>query len=504
METNYNFKRRFYYDVEDTVKKQNVTFILGPRRCGKTVCMKQLQDTFSSNNDFEKVIYIDAKREPIPTFGKNKFIDDIIDAINENKKTLFLIDEATYINNPDWSIMDIQDAFTSCNNTNTKVVFTGSQSKALSSWGHQAFAGDAAYIYADFLSYPEWLAYKNISEPSEENYQQFLKGTREFYKNFNNTREYLTGCLDETVRSNANANNIIYGNDCSEVTVDKLLDVLYASLVTLHNRTNYSTFVSPDYLEKSIKHHFAQNIDPENDMPEIHDKIAKHLADRYRSFKSMTSRELKQSLQFLNNCGLITTTYVSDDLDANAYVCQSFLSPYNDNFNKEEVMGKINTCIKYPMFYVDLLQDVMGNKMPDKLNNALLGSIVECHVRGLLPSKGAIEYRDEQENEIDYVNTSRQSAIEISISNKKLSATHLSILPDNYEKIVLSKDITDTKNNIKYIPYYQFIYDNSDTDDIIVRERNRSLSEIMKKRYAELPDSNQLNISEQKTAPDIK
>ena len=428
MKQSYQFKRTFYYDVEKAIKGNSVTFISGPKGCGKTVCLKQLYESFSASSDFEKVLYIDAKREPIPSLGKKKFIDDIIDAVNENSKTLFLIDEATYIHNPDWSIIDIQYAFESFENTNTKIVFTGNPSKALSSWGHQAFANDAAYIHADFLSYREWLNYMNIPEPSEENYPEFLKGTKEFYKNFGNIKNYLADCLNETIYSNEHSINIIDGNDCSNVTVDKLLNVLYSSFA----RSEY--FIN------------AQN-------------IRGFIDEKYKNLKSMTALELKQCLQFLNNCGSITNTYITDDLNADETIYQKILSPFNDNFDKNTVIERMNIRTKYPMLYIDLIRNISEETF-DNIPSALLNEIVKCHVRSLLPNNGCIEYTDKN-RKIDYVCTSRETAIKISVSDEESCAADLDFLPDRYEKIVISKNIYETKGNIKYIPYYQFIFDNS-------------------------------------------
>lgn len=59
------------------------------------------------------------------------------------------------------------------------------------------------------------------------------------------------------------------------------------------------------------------------------------------------------------------------------------------------------------MFNVAILRDILKEQMPDRLPNGLLGSIVECHVRGMLPERLSAEYHDDNDNEIDYVNTVR-------------------------------------------------------------------------------------------------
>lgn len=442
MEKKYDFKRSFYYDVEDAVKNSSVTFLLGARRCGKTVCMRQVSEYFNaeaSGGIFDKAVYTDMKKDFEDIYGKMDFINHVADSIRKNEKILYLIDEATYMQFPDREIMKIQDAFTLRQNDNTKVVFSGSQSKALEYWGHLAFAGDAAYIRTGFLSYPEWLAYKGLTDISEETYSSFLFGTREFYRNFHSTKEYLQGCLDETVISNNKAGEIIYGNDCSGLNDEMLLDVLYASLFSLHN-------------------HVA-----------IREKASDLLSARYQNFKRMDGEDLLQSLRFLNNCGLITVTHVTDDLECSPYYCRQILSALPDGrkqLSKQEIMERLNVCIKYPMFYMDIVKELSGEQMPDVIPPSLLGSIVECHVRGLLPDTGCLEYRDAGGREVDYVNTSFRKGIEISVSNKKTSRTNFGVLPDEYGKILLTKDRQGIQDGVEQIPYYRFIYEHSVGKDI--------------------------------------
>lgn len=460
MYVRYNFKRSFYYEVEKAIKNSSVTFLLGARRCGKTVCMKQLYEHFAENKDFDHIVYIDIKKECSSKYEKMEFIHQVVNSINKCERILYLIDEVTYLQFPDKEIMKIQDAFTSGENDNTRVVFAGSQSKALEYWGHLAFAGDAVYIRTDFLSYPEWLAYKGIAEVSAETYLKFLCGTREFYKNFQSTKEYLQGCLDETVISNNKSGEIIFGNDCSKINNDMLLDVLYASLITLHNHVNYQSFSNRNALIDDVIYHFASTCRSLCEKS-VEEKAAKLLSGRYQNFKKMSGEELLQSLQFLNNCGLITITHVTDNFECSPYYSRQLLSDFGEIPSKQEIMKNLNICIKYPMFYLDIVQELLGEGVISAVPHSLLGSIVECHVRGLLPDVGGFEYHDANDRKIDYINTSFQQAVEISVSNKKITQTYFDILPKEYKKILLTKDKKETGDRIEFIPYYQFIFDNS-------------------------------------------
>ncbi len=463
MSTDYKFKRSFYYDVEKAIQESSVTFILGTRRCGKTVCMEQLRDTATESGNFEEVVYYDMKHKGLSPLDKSLFLKRVLKAIEEDRKSLFLIDEATYMTAPDDGIEEVRQAFSVCDNHNTRVVFTGSQSKALSDWGHNCFAGDAIYVHADFLSYPEWLAYQELSEVSEETYQRFLVSTREFYRNFRSTKEYLDGCLKETVQSYKNSMSWNPKHPYDDIDTEMLMDVLYASLIMLHNNPNYLSFKNPDALYHKMLNFYAEEIlfvGEEN----LKRQIAELLAERYRSFERMNPSHLLRSILFLKECGLITVLQITDNLNSDPY-----FTSHLEHLTNYQIMHDLSICIKYPMFHIDIVKSLLGSHMPEKIPPKLLGSIVECHVRGLLPEIGSIEfqhlYTDEDGNskiaEIDYVNSSKNLAVEITISNKRIKNTNFNFLPDSYRKILLSKTWTDTRDNIERVPYYRFIYDNS-------------------------------------------
>lgn len=46
--TQYNFKRDFFYEAENAIENSNITFITGPKKCGKTVCLRQLADAYEN------------------------------------------------------------------------------------------------------------------------------------------------------------------------------------------------------------------------------------------------------------------------------------------------------------------------------------------------------------------------------------------------------------------------------------------------------------------------
>ena len=456
----YDFKRKLFYETCDAINSYHVSILSGPRKCGKTVCLKQIE------NEYENAVYYNIKKQFKSESNSMDFIDQVVTDIQNNKDVLYLIDEATYIFRVDEEFAKIADAFTDNKNTKTRLVLSGSQSNALTQWSDSAFGGFAAYINADFISYPEWLAYMGISEVSEKSYSEFIYGTRTFYNEFSSVKNYLRACLNETVVSNTKPTFTPYNNDCSIFygNVEPLLDILYASLLSLHNKEGYDKFFNKERLYGDL-HYYFRNAFEEIGKEEIGIRFSEYLLGRYRNYQTLSAYQMQKALQFLVNCGLITMTYVTSNLNTNAYISQDIISDFSD-LPKREIFERFNICIKHPFFYVELIKDILGDKMPQELPRAILGDVVERHIRGLLPTTSCIEYRDEQKREIDYVNFSEEVAIEISVGKKKNKDTHLNLLPD-YKKISITREFDNEVNGIVRVPYYRFIAEHSIGYDLL-------------------------------------
>lgn len=243
----YPFKRNFYYDIEKSLNKSSVIFLLEPRKCGKTVALLQLK------NSRDNVKYYNFKT--LTSDESMDIFDTIKSAMKDDKEALFLLDEITYAYQPEKEINEISIQISENPCHNTKIVFTGSQSTALEAWANRAFCGNASVIRTDFLNYSEWLSYKGMKQSWESTYRQFLYEIDEFY-GFVSLEDYLRGCLEEAVISNQKTDNIIMGNDVYLVDVDSLLDICYATLFTLHNHVNSYKFAKNDKLNETIRFYF--------------------------------------------------------------------------------------------------------------------------------------------------------------------------------------------------------------------------------------------------------
>ena len=223
----YPFKRYAYYEIEKKIANSKIVFLVGPRKSGKTVCLKQLEDNCSN------AIYYDLKGMNLD--NKLDAIEKICEAIKTGEDTLFLIDEFTYAQYPDISLENIANAFSDNNESKSKIVITGSQSFALKNWANTSFCANAEFVDVNFITYSEWLDYKKISDVSRESYYEYITSTKEFY-GFTNVKSYLEATLHETIESNNNAANVIIGNDVSGLDAEMLLDVLYAAMFSRHDK----------------------------------------------------------------------------------------------------------------------------------------------------------------------------------------------------------------------------------------------------------------------------
>ena len=465
-----DFKRDFYHRINDCFNRTNVIFLLGPRKCGKTYCLKQLENNIANTR------YIDFKM--YNEYQSMDLFDSIVNSIQKDEAIIYLLDEITYAFMPEREIEKIANTLSVSDNDNTKIVFTGSQSVALKSWGHRSFAGNAEFIETNFLTFPEWLDYVKRNDISEESYLDFLYDVDKFYK-FSSLKGYLEGCLDETVISNSKTNNILFNNDCSLIDAEILLDVLYSTLISLHNSPNAQTFSNRNQLKSEIKYYFRDVLSGNSSLNEdVSERVSSILMTRYNSLKAANADTLKQALIFLLKCDLITLTPRTASEDKAINVLKDIMSDDSHINYKTDLFLGINACIKYPMFYIAILKDIFREQMParDNFPRQLLGGIVECHARGILPEKDCYEYHDENDNEVDYVNFAQKYSVEFTVSNKRLKETPFDCLPDDYEHILFTHDTKSVNNGITRIPYYEFIY-NKSVDILLGQELKKDTTE---------------------------
>lgn len=418
--TQYNFKRDFFYEAENAIENSSITFITGSKKCGKTVCLRQLADVT------ENALYINMKYDFDTDEKRNDIVSGVINSIANVQKIIYLIDDAEYMALPDKDIAKIAGAYSKYDNQCTKVVFAGSHSELLEFWGHIACGGNASFIRTGFLSFSEWLSFKGIADVSERSYADFLHSCKEFCQGFDNTEKYLQDYLDETAELAEKPIEYITGAETESVNVNTILNVLCSSIKERINKADISKIHTGE-LEKSV---------------------------------SVSDYDCKKAIRFLSDNKLATLTYITDKPTADPYITQKFLKPSNELYRNPEVFSRLRLTVDYPMFCIDLIKNTIKVANSGKISDDILRIIVTAHIRSLLSCSGVFEYENSPVSTV-FIGNSGYS-FEVLLSDDIAFSHSLDLVPEDYEKIILTRSREEALNNVRLIPYYRFIYDRSD------------------------------------------
>jgi hypothetical protein len=202
--------------------------------------------------------------------------------------------------------------------------------------------------------------------------------------------------------------------------------------------------------------------------------ILQKLEDPFLKSRSRVQRmslgELKESYAFLIRCGLVSATPIFHDFDHSRDVLRDLESEEDAWKNKKEFFHSVNFTISYPMFYVEILKELLGAENARNVQRDVLGSIMECQARALLPQDCMFEFRkvkrqqkgeqviEHPDGELDYINYEHRIAVEFTVTDKKTTETLLNKVPQGYRKLLLTRDRDIPVEDIIRVPYYQFIH----------------------------------------------
>ena len=229
----------------------------------------------------------------------------------------------------------------------------------------------------------------------------------------------------------------------------------------MHNHVNVKHFFANNTLQNDIAGYFS-DVCKQIDSDTIAQKISESFIGSYNTIKSHNVETLRQALLFLKKCELITISPVAHSLEDVPNIERNIRTGDRIIGLKDELFSSFNINIKHPMFYVQILKDILGPDMPQKLPNQLLGSIVECHIRGLSPMGFELKVSQlnednvEEQKEIDLIDLKKSTATELTISSEHKN--HFDIVPDYFTRVMLTKDVNSTQGEITRIPYYEYIY----------------------------------------------
>ncbi len=366
----FPFYRDFYNTVKDSIRDNSVSFILGPWKCGKTVCLRQLSEEFGNSE------YVDFKTfasgDDDASFDKQlKVFDRIFQAVEKDEDRIFLLDGIAHVTYADYQINALAMNLDDCNNEKTRIVITGSHSVALNAWANRAFGEDAGYIYADFLTYIEFMRYKGLEEASAQTFNAFLYDSATFH-NITSLKEYLKGCIEETNISNEHSMEYIFENDVFliEDKIDFLVDICCQTLFPLLNEGNAQIFIDDNNYKNSIVRSLGTSV-------KGIEKIGRALLVGYCSIQNTNIKTMKQALIFLKMCGLITISPITEDIERVPNLYQDLYSDYSKINYSKELFHSYTVNVTHPMFYVLILKELLKKNMPEELPGPVVKRIME-------------------------------------------------------------------------------------------------------------------------------
>lgn len=449
----YKFKRDFYTQLEASIRQNAVTFVLGPRKSGKTYAMLQYEEEHSCLYYNGKEFLSEAESY------QSQLLASIKEAIDNHKNIVYLIDEITYFYHPEQLLHRIYRYCYLQGAACVRVVITGSQSVALQAWAAEIFCGCCGIVRTNFLQYHEWLRFKGEVSPTEANHQEYLLGVRAF-SGFSSLESYLEGCIDETIQSNLKSVIALRHNEAKYLTADILTDIMFCALINTHIGVSYPKFIGKNRLEDILA--------LDHDLVDLQKRRICNLVDQhYTSLYKLPVHVLVEALTFLSQNGLIGFTWVGTNCDYGnitaSLITNSLHTLPKDDYGsfvdfKLNLFKYLGVYVKHPIFSAAIVDYVLEDS--SALSGGILGDIVECEVRSLLPPNNQFEYHDIEDNEIDYVNDALHLAVEITISDNHVE--HFDLLPDGYTNILLSKTHTQPKRTnagraIQRVPYYEYI-----------------------------------------------
>ncbi len=366
------FHRDFYNTVKDAIFGNSVSFLMGPWKCGKTVCLRQIYEEFR-NSEYVDFKTFTSDDEHASFYEQLKVFDRIFQAVEKNEDRIFLLDGITYVTYADCQIKELARIFDDYSNNKTQIVFTGSQSVALNAWANRAFGEDAGYIYAELLTYSEFIRYKGLEEDSAQTFNAFLYGSAAFHK-ITSLKEYLKSCIKETNISNEYAMEVIFDNDVFliEDKIEFLVDICYQTLFPLLKEGNTQIFIDDSIFQNPIVKSLRESCKGV-------EKIGQALLAGNYSIQNMDLKTLKQALIFLKKCNLITISPITEDNENVPNIYRDLISDYSKiNYNKE-LFHSYTINLTHPMFYVLILKEILKEDMPEQLPDPVVKRIMEFH-----------------------------------------------------------------------------------------------------------------------------
>ena len=398
------FRRSIVARLENFLASpKRVAALIGPWKCGKTFALKQLMA--GKNN----CIYYDCKS--MSEQEKLGLFDNLIDYLQRYE--LIIIDEITYAEMPDVLLNKLANAI---DGGTAKVIITGSQLVSIDYWVNMTMPTKCEKIYLCFLDFNEWVSFRglDINSLSESDFLDYLQNSADFF-GITDNKAYLEGCITETIISNKNAINIIPGNtELVPEEIDNIIAFLFVNFIKLHARVNWEFHLDP----KRIATKIWDNVKDSHGIKytQFIEEFCREFNKQHSFFSKITLENLREYLRFLIKIDFITITDgLGDCTKLQRWLWGVGEAPID---NVVAFYKRYTVQVKYPMFYYNFLREFVcfgETTLKDYNNSVVMGSALECYVRGLISyeTESCVmdEFAPDTGGEIDYVDKTNLKAL---------------------------------------------------------------------------------------------
>ena len=468
------FHRKAFFEAESKLKSgSKFVAVVGSRMVGKTTILLQLRAKYGGEYVSFKNLTVDQA-------------DEIFDRINislrANEHVIMYLDEITYLEDYGRKLAILADTLSEIaaagDRPNFSVFISGSQEQSITTAIAVAFGGRCVSIRVPFLTFGEYLVYQGkLSWESDfsvetmskvlqaEDVLDFLENGYKFNALFESPEDYIHGCIDESINSELKESwpsSALVPMEDSDV--NDVLAVCYTILIKLHERAKMRVYGNYDELLKKVRtqynlYHPTEKIKAINFAQAIE---TTHFAAHTK--RNMSKDDFFRILRFLSAMHLIGFIKPNGE--------QSGLDHFLRGDTREfmtaaDFLLKYNPYFTDAQFFIAVLGEIaesIGTTALGLLDNSLLGSMIECMIRGSLARKYRMhtsEYRSSFGAEVDCV--VGNLAVEISVRNKDLNETHFEkfIELERYKKVLLTRNVLKEYGDVQCIPFYAFLV-NSD------------------------------------------
>ena len=398
------FRRSIVARLENFLASpKRIAALIGPWKCGKTFALKQLMA--GKNN----CIYYDCKS--MSEQEKLGLFDNLIDYLQRYE--LIIIDEITYAEMPDVLLNKLANAI---DGGTAKVIITGSQLVSIDYWVNMTMPTKCEKIYLCFLDFNEWVSFRglDINSLSESDFLDYLQNSADFF-GITDNKAYLERCITETIISNKNAINIIPGNtELVPEEIDNIIAFLFVNFIKLHARVNWEFHLDP----KRIATKIWDNVKDSHGIKytQFVEEFCGEFNKQHSFFSKITLENLREYLRFLIKIDFITITDgLGDCTKLQRWLWGVGEAPID---NVVAFYKRYTVQVKYPMFYYNFLREFacFGEiTLKDYNNSVVMGSALECYVRGLISyeTESCVmdEFAPDTGGEIDYVDKTNLKAL---------------------------------------------------------------------------------------------